>query len=112
MHGKPDLQSMALEVKGGLNVGISVMRELRGVLDNDAAQLAGLIVLEPFSETKECNFKQFMSSAGHLEVSSTPYPRPQILTVEQMLEGFRFKTPGVAARGVGQRSLEMTREPC
>ena len=38
-----DLQSMVIEVKGGKNVGIGVLRELRGVLDDDMALMAGLI---------------------------------------------------------------------
>lgn len=108
MPDKKDLQSMAVEVKGGKNVGIGVMRELRGVLDNDAAQLAGLIVMEPLGATKERNFKSFMASAGHLEVNGTLYPRLQMLTVDEMLDGRRFQTPGVAARGIGQQTLEVS----
>ena len=91
--GHKDLQSMAIEVKGGANVGINVMRGLRGVLDNDAAQMAGLIVMEPLGERKERNFKQFMASAGDLEVNGVPYPRLQILTVPEILDGLRFRTP-------------------
>ena len=37
-----DLSSMAIEVKGGKNVGIKEVRELRGVLDNDVACWQGL----------------------------------------------------------------------
>ena len=44
---KPDLQSMALEVKGGKNVSIRDLRALKGVLDNDDALMAGLIIMEP-----------------------------------------------------------------
>ena len=36
---------MAIEVKGGKNVGIGVLRELRGVLDDDTALMAGLIAM-------------------------------------------------------------------
>ena len=43
---KPDLQSMAIEVKGGKNVSIADVRALRGVLDNDQALMAGLIVMD------------------------------------------------------------------
>lgn len=107
MPGKVGLQSMAVEVKGGRNVGIGVMRELRGVLDDDAAQLAGLIVMEPPGAAKERNFKKFMAGAGHLEVNGMEYPRLQVLTVKEVLDGRRFKTPGVAARGIGQKSLEL-----
>ena len=40
-HKRRPLESMAIEVKGGKNVGINVVQErLRGVLDNDQALIA------------------------------------------------------------------------
>ena len=47
-----DLQSMAIEVKGGKNVGIATLRALRGVLENDAALIVGLLILEPLGRNK------------------------------------------------------------
>ena len=44
VFGEQDLQCMILEVKGGKHVGIGVLRELRGVLEDDHALMAGLIV--------------------------------------------------------------------
>ena len=96
-----DLQSMAIEVKGGKNVGINVVRELRGVLDNDQALMAGLIVMEPLGAAKERNFRRFMADAGDMDVLGVQYPKMQILTVAEILEGKRFITPSVAGRGVG-----------
>ena len=97
-----DLCSMAIEVKGGKNVGIKEVRELRGVLDGDVALLAGLIVMEPFGPTKERNIKRFMAEAGDLNVMGVKYSRMQLLTVPEILEGKRFHTPGVAGRGLAQ----------
>ena len=101
----PDLSSMAIEVKGGKNVGIKEVRELRGVLDSDVALLAGLIVMEPFGSTKERNIKRFMAEAGDLNVMGVKYSRMQLLTIPEMLEGSRFHTPGVAGRGLAQPSM-------
>ena len=42
----PTLQSMAIEVKGGQDVSIRDLRALRGVLENDDALLAGLVIME------------------------------------------------------------------
>ncbi len=92
------LESMAIEVKGGKNVGINVVRELRGVLDNDGALLVGLIVMDPLGERKERNFREFMADAGDLDVLGMKYARMQILTVEDILEGKRFNTPGAVGR--------------
>lgn len=96
--GEPELQSMVLEVKGGKNVGIAVLRALAGVLDNDEAMLAGLIVLEPLSKTKQRNFEQFMAKAGDIEIDGKPYPRMQLLTVADIFDGRRFKTPIVRGK--------------
>ena len=70
-----DLQSMVVEVKGGKNVGIGVMRELQGVLEYDMALMAGLIVLEPLGKVKARNFAKFMGKAGTLTI-----PRYRIST--------------------------------
>ncbi len=93
-----DLQSMVIEVKGGANVGINVVRELKGVLDYDNALMAGLIVMNPLGQAKTRNFNKFMGEAGMLEILGIEYPRMQILTVAEIIEGKRFKTPTVAGR--------------
>ena len=98
-----DLQSMVLEVKGGKNVNVTVLRDLRGVLENDDALMAGLIIMEPLGVAKERNFKKLMAGAGDLEVHGMHYPRMQLLTVEEILEGKRFNTPNVA---VGRREAQ------
>ena len=109
--GERELQSMAIEVKGGKHVNISDVRALRGVLENNgAAQIAGLIVMEPLGKTKERNFAQFMAEAGDLEIQGhmNPYPRMQLLTVEDILDGNRFRTPGAVGRGSPQIDWLMT----
>ena len=93
-----DLQSMVIEVKGGANVGIGVLRELKGVLDYDTALMAGLIIMEPLGTVKARNFAKFMGEAGTLKILGIEYPRMQLLTVEEILEGKRFQTPTVAGR--------------
>ena len=91
------IQNMVMEVKGGKNVNITVVRDLRGVLENEDALMAGLIVMEPLGAAKERNFKKYMAEAGDLEVHGMSYPRMQMLTVDEILDGKRFNTPNVAA---------------
>ena len=93
-----ELQSMVVEVKGGANVGINVLRELQGVLDNDTALMAGLIIMEPLGLVKERNFQRFMADAGMIDLWGNEYPRLQLLTVSEILNGQRFQTPTVAGR--------------
>jgi len=93
-----DLQSMVVEVKGGANVNIRDLRALKGVLDYDTALMAGLIVMQPLGTTKARNFARFMADAGSMEILGIEYPRMQMLTVAEILEGKRFKTPTVQGR--------------
>lgn len=97
-----DLQSMALEVKGGENVGIADVRALHGVLNRDGASMAGLIVMDELGERKRANFAREMASAGELTVETEnavrTYPRMQMLTVSEILKGKRFDTPYVVGK--------------
>ena len=92
------LESMVIEVKGGRNVSIADVRALRGVLDNDDAAMAGLIVLDEPGARKVRNFAKFMGEAGTVEIMGNEYPRMQILTVPQLLDGRGFYTPTVAGQ--------------
>ncbi|MDE0235511.1 MAG: DNA methyltransferase [bacterium] len=92
------LDSMVLEVKGGKNINIGIVRALRGVLEKESALLAGLIVLEDLSDRQRGSFERFMAEAGDLEVHGILYPRMQLLTARELLDGRRFKTPTVHGR--------------
>ena len=91
--GEKDLQSMVLEVKGGKHVSIKDLRALHSVLERDAAQMAGLIVMEPLGDRQLRNFERLMTEAGDLHVFGRPFPRMQILTVQEILDGVRFDIP-------------------
>ena len=89
------LESMIIEVKGGQNVGIQALRSLRGVLEAGDALMAGLIIMEPLGDRKERNFRSLMATAGDLDVKGRPYPKMQMLTIAEILDGKRFDTPYV-----------------
>ena len=72
-----DLQSMAIGVKGGKNVGIATLRALRGVLENDAALIVGLLILEPLGVTKERNFHRFAALSAHATTDGCRHPERQ-----------------------------------
>ncbi len=107
LPGHDDFQSMALEVKGGRNVGISVLRELLGVLENDQAKMAGLIVLHKPSDRQMASFSRFMAEAGDLDVHGMLYAKMQVLTIDQILAGERFKIPSPRGRGSSQTQLPL-----
>ena len=92
------LDSMVLEVKGGKHVSIADVRALKGVLDNDNALMAGLIVMNKPNRTQSRNFNNFMAQAGFLTIDGFDYPRMQLLSVEEIFEGKRFVTPSVVGK--------------
>ena len=94
----PPLESMVVEVKGGSNVNVADWRALKGVLSRDDALLAGLIIMEPLGGAKARNFTREVMDLEPLRVLEIDYPRMQILTVGEILEGKRFMTPTVAGR--------------
>ena len=103
-----DLASMVIEVKGGKNVDIAVVRSLRGALERDSALMAGLIVMEDLGERKTRNFEREMGALDDLDVNGVLYPRMQMLTVPEILAGKRFRTPSVArGRVVAQPVLPL-----
>lgn len=107
-RGERRLESMVVEVKGGASVGIGAVRDLRGSMEREGAPMAGLILLEELSARKAANFQREMAAAGELEHLGKGYPRMQLLTVREILEGKRFATPSVArGRGEGSPRLPM-----
>ena len=114
IYGQRDLSSMAIEVKGGKHVNITHLRALRGVLESDVAEMAGLITMHPLGDVQRRNFERFAAEAGTLDVLGTSYDRIQLLTVPEILEGKKFHTPSVAGLGItgqGQLPLSEQRNP-
>lgn len=83
------MKSMAIDVKGGKNVGIRDLRALHGVVENDLAMMGGLIVLEPLGDRKEQNFR----ARWHKR--------------EACGSGKRFDTPGAVGRRLKQPQLRL-----
>ena len=98
---------MAIEVKGGKNIGIRDMRALHGVVENDVAMMGGLIVLEPLGDRKEQNFRREMAQSGDVRIGQAAYPVLQMLTVADIFDGKRFNTPGAVGRGLKQPQLRL-----
>ena len=105
--GEKDLQSMVLEVKGGKNISIKDLRALHSVLERDDARMAGLIIMEPLGDRQLKNFERLMMEASDLHVFGRPFPRMQILTVQEILDGVRFDIPYPVDKRSDQRLLPL-----
>jgi hypothetical protein len=81
----------ALSVKAGENVSVAMVRDLRGVIEREKAEIGVLISMETPSKPmlKEAADAGFYKSP-HIEGK---FPRIQILTVEQLLSGGQMEYP-------------------
>ena len=83
-----------VQVKSG-HVGVSQVRDLKGVLDREDAQIGLFITLEPPTGPME----QEAISAGIYTPEHYPdhrYPRVQVLTIEDLLSGTQAEYPRFA----------------
>ena len=90
-HGGGKSKQIILSVKGG-HVEHSQVRDLRGVLDREQAEIGVLITLEGPSKPmlKEAASAGFYSSPAFAD---RKFPRMQILTIEEMLAGKDIDRP-------------------
>ena len=89
---KPDgkkTEAGIVSVKAGENLGVQMVRDLRGVLGREKSPLGVLITLrEPTAP-----MVTEAASAGFFKSPFGEFPRIQIATVEQLLEGKTLKLP-------------------
>lgn len=86
---KDGLRNMVISVKGG-KLSPAYVRELRGVVEREAAtEIGGFICLQ--EPTK--GMIQEASAAGMYNYLGVSYPRLQIRTVGELLDGRAFDTP-------------------
>ena len=90
---KKGTKQVILSVKSGTHVGVKDVRDLRGVLDREGAQIGVLLTLhDPTGPMrKEAAAAGFYKSPGW----NTRHLRMQILTVKELLEGTLIDMPPV-----------------
>ena len=87
--GAKTTERAIVSVKGGDNVGVPMIRDLKGVMEREKAPIGVFLTLvEP---TKPMQTEA--ASAGFYELSGRRYPRLQIITIEQALRGAKPAIP-------------------
>lgn len=89
-----------VSVKGGENVSVPMIRDLKGVLDREKAPIGVFLTLEPPTRPME----KEAASAGFYTLGERQYPRLQIITVEQALGGMKPAIPLVDAGAAFKRA--------
>ncbi|HEC66029.1 MAG TPA: site-specific DNA-methyltransferase [bacterium] len=91
---KKETKEVIIQVKSG-HVGSSLIRDLKGVVEREGSQIGTFITLEESTKpmrTEAVSSGYYKSPLGH------NYPKIQILTIQELLEGKRIDYP-VRARG-------------
>jgi len=73
-----NLKKMILSVKGGRHINPAMVRELRGTMERENAELAGLLLIE----TPTRGMVEEANKAGQYTYNGVVYDRIQILTTE------------------------------
>jgi len=95
-EGSPtDVKHILLSVKAGANIGVSMVRDLRGVVEREQAAIGVLISVE--APTKP--MREEAASAGFYQSPWGTHPRLQLFTVAALLDGMRIDAPPMGQVG-------------
>ncbi len=89
-----------VSVKGGDNVSVAMIRDLKGVIERERAPIGVFMTLAPPTGPMVSE----AASAGFYELGGRRYPRLQIMTIEQALRGLKPAIPFVDAGAAFRRA--------
>ena len=82
--GKPNYGKIIVSVKGGKNIGVSMIRDLKGTMDREKAELGIFLCLALPTRP----MMQEAASAGlYKDISGRECPKVQILTMQEWFDG-------------------------
>jgi site-specific DNA-methyltransferase (adenine-specific) len=99
-------RQIILSVKGGVHVNVSHIRDLIGVLEREKAEIGVYLSLEEASKPMRAEAAQ--AGFYHSETWNRDYPRVQILTIAELLEGKQIDMPPI--QQVNQTFKRATRQ--
>jgi len=86
-------KQVVLSVKGGQHVNVSHIRDLVGVLDREKAEIGVYICLE--EATKPMRAEAAQAGFYHSDTWNRDYPKVQILTIAELLDGKQIDMPPI-----------------
>jgi len=109
-----DSKQIIFSVKGGHNIGVSEVRDLIGVLQRERAEIGVYISFEEPTKPmlREAAEAGFYTSPGSSGAEGGKYPRIQLLTIRDLLEGTKsVQRPLLHARDTTFRKAPPSRPP-
>jgi hypothetical protein len=86
-------KQVILSVKGGQHVNVSHIRDLIGVLEREKAEIGVYICLE--EATKPMRAEAAQAGYYHSDTWNRDYPKVQILTIAELLDGKQIDMPPI-----------------
>jgi len=86
-------KQVILSVKGGQHVNVSHIRDLKGVLEREKAEIGVYISLE--EATKPMRAEAAEAGFYHSDTWNRDYPKVQILTIAELLDGRQIDMPPI-----------------
>ena len=86
-------KQVVLSVKGGQHVNVSHIRDLKGVLDREKAEIGVYICIE--EATKPMRAEAAEAGFYHSDTWNRDYPKVQILTIAELLDGKQIDMPPI-----------------
>jgi hypothetical protein len=106
-----DSRQIIFSVKGGHNIGVSEVRDLIGVLQREKAEIGVYISFEEPTKPmlREAAEAGFYTSPGSSGSAGGKYPRIQLLTIQDLLEGTKSVQRPLHVRDVTFRKAPRSR---
>ena len=86
-------RQVVLSVKGGQHVNVSHIRDLKGVLEREKAEIGVYICIE--EATKPMRAEAAEAGFYHSDTWNRDYPKVQILTIAELLDGKQIDMPPI-----------------
>ena len=86
-------KQVVLSVKGGQHVNVSHIRDLKGVLEREKAEIGVYICIE--EATKPMRAEAAEAGFYHSDTWNRDYPKVQILTIAELLDGKQIDMPPI-----------------
>jgi hypothetical protein len=100
-------KQIIFSVKGGQNIGVSEVRDLIGVLQRERAEIGVYI---SFEEPTKPMQREAAEAGFYTSADGSKYPRLQLLTVKELLEGTRTVQRPLHVRDVTFRKAPRSRQ--
>jgi hypothetical protein len=101
-----DSKQIIFSVKGGQNIGVSEVRDLIGVLQREQAEIGVYI---SFAEPTKPMLREAAEAGFYTSQDGSKYPRVQLLTIQDLLEGTKSVQRPLHVRDVTFRRAPRSR---